>query len=125
MHQSGQLRPQSMQTVQFSSLRAMTPRARGAGSSFTCGYCTVAAPLDGFGIGLRKPPGKMVLVISLKVTPRPLTTPGTLGIKPSPLRGEARAKTIWLHAGGGCGGQRLLPEPPAVERSGFAGRSTR
>ena len=28
-----------------SPLRAMTPRARGGGASFSCGYCTVAGPL--------------------------------------------------------------------------------
>src|SRR5215813_8292227 len=67
MHQSGQLRAQSMQTVQFSSLRAMTPRERGAGVSFSWGYCTVAAPLDGAGVSV------------LNVTPRPLTRPGVLG----------------------------------------------
>ena len=44
MHQSGQLREQSMHTVQFSDLSAITPRARGAGASFSCGYCTVTAP---------------------------------------------------------------------------------
>src|SRR5262245_30444071 len=43
MHQSGQERAHSMHTVQFSSLSAMTPRARGAGSSRSCGYCTVTA----------------------------------------------------------------------------------
>src|SRR3954468_20656354 len=63
MHQSGQLRAQSMQTVQLSSLRAITPRARGASSSFSCGYCTVTA---GFSI-------------VLNVTLRPLTTPGSFG----------------------------------------------
>ena len=52
-----------MQTVQFSSLSAMTPRARGGGSSFSCGYCTVTA---GFSI-------------VLNVMPRPLMTPGSLG----------------------------------------------
>ena len=41
MHQSGQLRTHSMQTVQFSSSSAMTPRARVGGASFSCGYCTV------------------------------------------------------------------------------------
>src|SRR5919107_1066708 len=63
MHQSGQLRAHSMQTVQFSSLSAMTPRARGAGSSRSCGYCTVTA---GFSI-------------VLNVMPRPPITPGSLG----------------------------------------------
>src|SRR5579872_3295895 len=44
MHQSGHWRAHSMQTVQFSSRRAMTPRVRGARVSFSCGYCTVTAP---------------------------------------------------------------------------------
>ncbi len=51
MHQSGHWRAQSMQTVQFSSFRAMTPRARAAGASFSCGYCTVTA---GFSIVLQR-----------------------------------------------------------------------
>src|SRR3954447_5487117 len=63
MHQSGQERAHSMQTVQFSSFSAMTPRARGAGSSRSCGYCTVTA---GFSI-------------VLNVMPRPPITPGSLG----------------------------------------------
>src|SRR5689334_11500111 len=63
MHQSGQERAHSMQTVQFSSLSAMTPRARGAGSSRSCGYCTVTA---GFSI-------------VVNVMPSPPITPGSLG----------------------------------------------
>src|SRR5215213_9443450 len=63
MHQSGQERAHSMQTVQFSSFNAMTPRARAAGSSRSCGYCTVTA---GF-------------IIVLNVMPRPPITPGSLG----------------------------------------------
>ena len=63
MHQSGHERAHSMQTVQFSSLSAMTPRARVGGSSRSCGYCTVTA---GFSI-------------VLNVTPRPLMTPGSFG----------------------------------------------
>src|SRR5207253_10859080 len=59
MHQSGHERAQSMQTVQFSSLSAMTPRARGAGSSRSCGYCTVTV---GF-------------IIVRNVTPRPVSMP--------------------------------------------------
>src|SRR5690242_440084 len=61
MHQSGHDRAQSMQTVQFSSLSAMTPRARGATSSFSCGYCTVTAGLN----------------IVRIVTPRPVVMPLT------------------------------------------------
>src|SRR3954452_13031138 len=59
MHQSGQLRAHSMQTVQFSSFNAMTPRARVGGASLTRGYCTVTARL----------------VIVRKVTPRPFSSP--------------------------------------------------
>src|ERR671919_1903704 len=80
MHQSGQLRAHSMQTVQLSSLRAMTPRARGAGSSFSWGYCTVAAPFDGAGMSVLRPrDGKVVFTMVLSVTPKPLTSPGVLG----------------------------------------------
>ena len=44
----------------------MTPRARGAGSSFSCGYCTVTAPLEGDGIGVERAPfGNIVLTTSL------------------------------------------------------------
>src|ERR1044072_8768867 len=59
MHQSGYCRAHSMQTVQFSSFNAMTPRARGAGSSRSCGYCTVTV---GFSI-------------VRNVTPRPVSMP--------------------------------------------------
>src|SRR5579871_1031389 len=59
MHQSGHCRAQSMQTVQFSSRSAMTPRDRGASVSFSCGYCTVTAPCS----------------IVVKVSFRPLTMP--------------------------------------------------
>src|SRR6187402_3252646 len=87
MHQSGHDRPQSMQAVQFSSLRAMTPRARAVGVSFSCGYCTVAAPIDGAGIIVLMPrDGNSVLVIVLNVTPRPLTSPGTFGVGMSAIR---------------------------------------
>src|SRR4029453_17989325 len=80
MHQSGQLRAHSMHTVQLSSLRAMTPRDRAAGVSFSWGYCTVAAPLDGAGISVLMPrDGNIVLRMVLKVTPRPLTRPGVFG----------------------------------------------
>src|SRR3954465_4594652 len=67
MHQSGQLRAHSMQTVQLSSRKAMTPRARFVGASFSCGYCTVLAPLV------------IVVINVLKVTPSPFIRPGTFG----------------------------------------------
>ena len=41
MHQSGHSRAQSMQTVQFSSSSAITPRERGGSSGSTSGYCWV------------------------------------------------------------------------------------
>ena len=59
-------------TVQFSSFRAMTPRARVGGASFSLGYWTVTA---GFSI-------------VFKVMPRPLTSPGNSGT--SNLRGKPR-----------------------------------
>src|SRR5262245_51522848 len=72
MHQSGHWRAHSMQTVQFSSLSAMTPRARVGGSSRSCGYCTVTAGLN----------------IVLSVTPKPLTRPGNLGFMSPPSEGH-------------------------------------
>jgi hypothetical protein len=62
MHQSGHSREQSMQTVQFSSMRAITPRVRAGRCGLTCGYCRVAA-------------GRVSV---LKVTPRPLMSPTPL-----------------------------------------------
>src|SRR5919199_5361900 len=59
MHQSGHSRAHSMQTVQFSSFRAITPRARVGGASFSFGYCTVTAGSS----------------IVLNVTPSPLMRP--------------------------------------------------
>ena len=41
MHQSGHSRAHSMQTVQFSSNSAITPRERGGRSGATSGYCWV------------------------------------------------------------------------------------
>src|ERR671910_907201 len=80
MHPSGQLRAHSMQTGQLSSLRAMTPRDRGAGVSFSCGYWTVAAPFDGAGMSVLSPrAGKVVFTIVFNVTPRPFTRPGVFG----------------------------------------------
>src|SRR5207249_2965580 len=84
MHQSGHCRAHSMQTVQFSSFSAMTPRARVGGSSRSCGYCTVTAGFN----------------IVLSVTPKPLTRPGSFGFfmsshpvrrKPASARGEAES----------------------------------
>src|SRR5690348_15328233 len=59
MHQSGHSRAHSMQTVQFSSSRAITPRLRGGSSGSTSGYCRVVDRL----------------VIVLSVTASPCTSP--------------------------------------------------
>ncbi len=59
MHQSGHSRAQSMQTVQFSSSRAITPRLRGGNSGCTSGYCAVT----------------VFFVIVRRVTARPLARP--------------------------------------------------
>src|SRR5688572_8294842 len=59
MHQSGHSRAHSMQTVQFSSRSAITPRLRGGRSGSTSGYCWVVDRL----------------VIVLSVTARPWTRP--------------------------------------------------
>ena len=72
MHQSGHSRAQSMHTVQFSSMSAITPLVRAGRSGLTCGYCRVAAGL----------------VIVLRVTPSPLSSPTPLsaGIRSPPRR---------------------------------------
>ncbi len=59
MHQSGHSRAQSMQTVQFSSNRPMTPRVRGGRSGWVSGYCSVT----------------VFFVIVRRVTARPLARP--------------------------------------------------
>ena len=68
MHQSGHERAHSMQTVQLSSRRAMTPRARVGGASFSCGYWTVSAP------------SVNVFTSVFMVTPMPLSRPGIFGL---------------------------------------------
>ncbi len=81
MHQSGQLRTHSMQTVQFSDFSAITPRARGAGDSFSCGYWTVTAPRLGDGMSVMMPRfGNSVLSSSPKVIRMPVNRPGILGL---------------------------------------------
>ena len=85
MHQSGHSRAHSMQAVQLPSWRAITPRARVGGASFTCGYCTVAAPFEGAGISVRTPRlGNTVRTMVEPVTTSPLTRPGTRLITPPP-----------------------------------------
>src|ERR1700759_5204270 len=84
MHQSGQDRAHSMHTVQFSSLSAMTPRARGVACSFSCGYCTVTAGLN----------------IVRNVTPRPDVMPLTcVGINFRPAISAASSERHLERAG--------------------------
>jgi hypothetical protein len=62
MHQSGHSREQSMQTVQFSSMSAITPP--GAGGQV--------------GLDVRVLPGRGRRVMVLRVTPSPLMSPTPL-----------------------------------------------
>ncbi len=62
MHQSGHSRAQSMQTVQFSSSSAITPRERGGRSGFASGYCWVWA--------------RRVIVFSVTASPFASPAPG-------------------------------------------------
>src|SRR5579864_5114018 len=82
MHQSGHSRAHSMQTVQFSSSSAITPRVRGASVSFSCGYCTVTAPWS----------------IVVNVSFRPLTMP--MGVWMARSMGSGR---VGLGMGGHLG----------------------
>ena len=84
MHQSGQLRLQSMQAVQFSSTREMTPRARSAGASFSAGYCTVTEPFEGWGTGFFMPSGNIVRRNVRPVTLRPVMYPEMAPIRQPP-----------------------------------------
>ncbi len=68
MHQSGHSRAQSMQTVQFSSSSAITPRVRGGSSGCTSGYCAVT----------------VFFVIVRRVTARPLARPAPMKLMRSP-----------------------------------------
>src|SRR6266536_6289849 len=63
MHQSGHSRAHSMQTVQFSSSSAITPRVRGGSAGGTSGYCAVTA--------------RLVMVRSTMASPRANPEPGT------------------------------------------------
>src|SRR5262249_9626151 len=113
MHQSGQERAHSMQTVQFSSFSAMTPRARVGGSSRSCGYCTVTA---GFSIVLnvmpRPPitPGSFAFL--LRTPPPPWRRPLRGGLSPEVLAGSrALAPRVPLAvAGSACPSERHLED---------------
>ena len=64
MHQSGHSRAQSMQTVQFSSSSAITPRERGGRSGSTSGYCWVV--------------DRLVIVLRVTASPFARPSPGML-----------------------------------------------
>src|SRR5512145_1326479 len=64
MHQTGHSRAQSMQTVQFASSSAMTPRERGGSSGATSGYCWVCE--------------RRVIVLRVTASPFASPSPGTL-----------------------------------------------
>ncbi len=68
MHQSGHSRAQSMQTVQFSSSSAITPRERGGSEGCASGYCAVT----------------VFLVIVRRVTAKPLARPAPGKLMRSP-----------------------------------------
>jgi hypothetical protein len=63
MHQSGHSLAHSMQTVQFSSTRAITPRERGGRSGCTSGYCRVC--------------DRRVMVLRVTASPFASPAPGT------------------------------------------------
>ena len=85
MHQSGHSRAHSMQTVQFSSSRAMTPRLRGGSSGFTSGYCWVTdrrlivLQRDGQPLGQ---PGAGHLHVATATTPVSASCPSATGTSP-------------------------------------------
>ena len=83
MHQSGHSRAQSMQTVQFSSSSAMTPRLRGGSSGLTSGYCSVTERL----------------VIVRSVTARPLASPAP-GIFTTTTTATTPVRASWTSASG-------------------------
>src|SRR4029450_2464394 len=100
MHQSGHSREHSMQTVQFSSMSAMTPRVRAGSLGLTCGYCWVAA--------------RRVMV--LKVTPMPFSRPVPLSADMSRDRldeaGDEDDQQGDRHEPGPCERlQLVLPQP--------------
>src|SRR4029453_1149991 len=64
MHQSGHSRAHSMQTVQFSSSSAITPRLRGGRSGSTSGYCWVV--------------DRLVIVLNVTASPLSRPLPGAL-----------------------------------------------
>src|SRR5918995_4428206 len=79
MHQSGHSRAHSMQTVQFSSVKAMTPRLRGGSCGAASGYCAVTARLV----------SRLKVVANPCASPRPAMAPifavHTLGYEPPRL----------------------------------------
>src|SRR5919199_4041958 len=79
MHQSGHSRAQSMQTVQFSSTSAITPRERGGKSGGVSGYCRVCA--------------RWPMVLSVTASPLASPPPGT-----SPMTSSCPTDRYGCHA---------------------------
>src|ERR671916_361120 len=103
MHPSGHSRAHSMQTVQFSSSSAITPRLRGGSSGWMSGYCWVV----------------VFFVIVRNVTASPLIRPlpGALrspssvtSAYPARSRHKRRAHPHEVLRYGLVGGQVTLPE---------------
>src|SRR6266511_4865295 len=85
MHQSGHSRAHSMQTVQFSSRSAITPRDRGGNSGSTSGYCRVV--------------DRRVMVLSVTASPLASPEPGTplMAVYPARSAPSARAPADLIH----------------------------
>src|ERR1700754_5114212 len=82
MHQSGHSRAHSMQTVQFSSSSAITPRERGGSSGLTSGYCWVT--------------DRLVIVLNVTASPWTRPLPGVPLRSPSSLTGAYPALSLGL-----------------------------
>src|SRR5918994_4210143 len=121
MHQSGHSRAHSMQTVQFSSVKAMTPRLRGGSCGAASGYCAVTARLV----------SRLKVVANPCASPRPAMAPifavHTLGYEPPRLLARdghvvryPRRRDGDLVIGGSCPGvvSRRDPSDDAPAPSG-------
>src|SRR6266487_4704642 len=124
MHQSGHSRAHSMQTVQFSSSNAITPRERGGRSGSTSGYCWV--------------PARFVIVFNVIARPLASPIPGTPSM--GPILPGGRCEREPVPAGVAClsddfadrlgrsAARRLdhrRPRPPAGARPAAGARGRR
>ena len=121
MHQSGQLRAHSMQTVQFSSLRAMTPRARGAGVLLLVRVLHGGRALGRVRDRSAQAAGEHGLGHLLEGDAEALDDSGNLGHQTFSTEGRSRATTLWLTPAGGAGGSgscrsHRTKEPPGSRR---------